>query len=390
MSDLDEFDEGDFNFDDIYEDFGSEDLNSGIRGLDMSYVFDKRVEKLVEPINKAMAYIKEHTDLSEEEILERVNDNIFRVELVDDYEDNPIGVGYVDGIFKMLSLRADELERDPETIYRFILHEMTHMMGNRFQKKLFKKNPILVSGYSRENIFDENPTKTNVSFNEAAVEMFIEQGHEYRQEMVFGEIPINTNQDFNEGLYCVNSNIIHQMLLASGMDEQEFYEGLYDYNASKRNIRKFPRKVFKQLSSNMDDTTQALNDYFDADFEIYLAEKEGKEIDPEKEKKKMADGKASFIAKVSENERLIIDKILKPRLSRIPIDDRQAFLDNYYQFMICEQEYFRQATGYKAVEPVKKEANPIFTHYDVDVSKATSMQQTASKEDNVQEQEFDE
>ena len=43
-----------------WEDF--EDLNTGIRAIDRTYIFDRRVEALTDAFNKAIAYIEKHTD----------------------------------------------------------------------------------------------------------------------------------------------------------------------------------------------------------------------------------------------------------------------------------------------------------------------------------------
>lgn len=345
-----------------------EELGSGILCLDMSYTFDKRAKKLIEPFKKAIRYLDEHTSLTEEEIIQRINENVSRVEFVEGYEQNSSGVGYVDGLFKVLSLKASVLEKDPEVINRFILHEMTHMIGNMYKKRLLKKNPVLISGYSKENIFDENVVSKNTYFNESAVEMFISQDNPYREVVVLDDFPINTNQDFNEGVYCINSNIIHQMLLASGIDEQEFYYGLYSYEGAKSFTNKFPKKIFDQISTNMDGIYHDINNYLDADDLIYDLESKGKEVQEQEVLKRDA-AKASFKSRVRENERLIIDKILLPRLKKVPISERQVLLDKYYGFLVCEKDYFQRVTGYQMLNKKKKveEENPWFKHVDVEI-----------------------
>ena len=358
--DLDEF------FDDLEDIEIDDELNSGIMCLDRAYRFDKRVKGLVEPFKRAINFMKEHTDLSEVEIINRIDSNIMDVELKDGYKENPVGVGYVNPAMGLFSVNTNVLERDPESIYKFMLHEMTHMIGNTFVSRFLIGKPIFVSGYSRERIYDENSEKENEAFNEASVEMFISQNREYREKKIFDEIPINSNQDFNEGLYCANSNIIHQMLLASGIDPDTFFKGLYDYKTSKSVIKKFPRILFKKISRNMDDIFNDINRYFDTDDEILRLEEEGNSGPFEELEKKKDDSKADFISKVSENERLIIDKVLLPRLRRISISERQAFLDKYYQFLIREKDYFKQVTGYKMITKLSSRNADIFVHYDVD------------------------
>ena len=362
--DFDEF--FDDSFDDLEDIEIDDELNSGIMCLDRAYRFDKRVKGLVEPFKRAINFMKEHTDLSEVEIIYRIDSNIMDVELKDGYKENPVGVGYVNPAMRLFSVNTNVLEKDPESIYTFMLHEMTHMIGNTFVPRFLIGKPISVSGYSRERIYDENSEKENEAFNEAAVEMFISQNRDYREKKIFDEIPINSNQDFNEGLYCANSNIIHQMLLASGIDLDTFFKGLYDYKTSKSVIKKFPRKLFKKVSRNMDDIFNDINRYFDTDDEILRLEEEGSSGPFEELEKKKDDSKADFISKVSENERLIIDKVLLPRLRRIPISERQAFLDKYYQFLICEKDYFKQVTGYKMITKLSSRDDDIFKHYDVE------------------------
>lgn len=62
-----------------WEDF--EYLNTEIKAIDRTYIFDKRVEVLTEPFYKAIAYIEAHTDLTEDEIKNCINENILEIEL---------------------------------------------------------------------------------------------------------------------------------------------------------------------------------------------------------------------------------------------------------------------------------------------------------------------
>lgn len=63
---------------------------------------------------------------------------------------------------------------------------------------------------------------------------------------------------------------------------------------------------------------------------------------------------------------MIIDKILLPRLKRLPMDKKQSLLEEYSMFLISEREYFVQKTGYKAVTANTPQTSEWFKHYDVE------------------------
>lgn len=223
-----------------------------------------------------------------------------------------------------------------------------------------------ISGYSRRNnAYDLESETENKYFNEAAVEMFVAQDEEYREEKVL-DFTINTNQDLNGGLYCLNSNLIHQMLIARGIDEQEFFKGLYDYKTSKKMIGKFKKSVFKKLASNMDRISCELIDYDEIENEVYELQKENEEADVSQQEKQMDEHKQKLESVVSSSERMIIDKILLPRLRRLNSSERQAVLSEYDKFIISEREYFKEKTKYKAVVLAKKQEEPWLQHVDVE------------------------
>lgn len=366
------------NIEDIYESYPIDDdweyileetLDSGIHGLDMAYFCDKRVGKLVEPFKKAIYFMKAHTTLTEEQILDRINRTIQYVELKDGYKDNPNGIGYVDGIFNILSVNVKILEREPDEVDEFLRHEMTHMLGNILKRTFLRKEPILISGYSKENIFAKNAEKVkkiNKSFNEASVEMFLYQDNSYKEHKIFGEIPIHTNQDFNEGYYCVNSNLIHQMILARGIEEQEFFEGLYNDNKAQKNVRKFSKRLFRKISENMDKITDDIDTYYDADDRIYDREQTGEKDPFLQDEKQKSNASKDFKRRVSELERIMVDKLLLPRLRKVSKNEKQILLDKYFQFIIFEKEYFKQKTGYQMIEKARKEGDSWFKHVDVE------------------------
>ena len=72
------FDDNSFVYLEEYDDYEDDfrDLNTGICALDRTYIFDKRVEKLVDIFDKAISFIEEHTDLPKDEIINRINSKI--------------------------------------------------------------------------------------------------------------------------------------------------------------------------------------------------------------------------------------------------------------------------------------------------------------------------
>ena len=94
---------------------------------------------LVPIFEQVIDYFKKHTNLTEEEIKNRINTSIMEIELKDGYENNPNGVGYVDDMFHILSINQRVLEESPQYIYEFLRHEMTHMMGRKTSQAIFSK-----------------------------------------------------------------------------------------------------------------------------------------------------------------------------------------------------------------------------------------------------------
>lgn len=357
-------------YDDFEDDF--RDLNTGICALDRTYIFDKRVEKLVDIFDEAISFIEEHTDLPRDEIINRINSKIIEIELADGYKDNQYGIGNVDNVFNILSVNVNILEEDKEIIYEFIRHEMTHMLSGELVKKFWQKRPTLISGYSREDVFDfeiEEPKKENEYFNEAVVEMFAYQDEDYREEEAFGHT-VYTNQDFNEGYYAINSNIIRQMMLARGIDKNTLFRGLYDRNTARKVEKSFDRKVFKELSRNMDDISNGIYEYWS----LEDSEEDGKE---NQELDSKIQGKKRLITdKIKSSEKMVIDKILMPRLNKLSPEKREELLSEYDKFLICERDYFRQRTHYQAVaKPVgRNDDKPWLKRVEVDVNEVLEKQ----------------
>lgn len=339
--------------DDIYDEEDFRTLETGIKALDITFSFDSRVEELEKPFLDAIAFMKNNTDLSQDEILKRINSKISTIELVDHYEEKPSGVGYVDNIFHLLSVNIKRLKSEPEVVCDFIRHEMTHMLSGEIVKKGWHRRPILISGYSKEDVFDfskEEPPKENENFNEAVVEMFVYQNEAYRTENAYG-FNIYTNQDFNEGYYCINSNLIRQMMLARGINQKTLFQGLYNKKTAHKVEKKFNRKLFQKLSANMDDIADGILDYCRLD-DLIEEDKENRNLCRESEQTKLA-----IVDKIKESEKIIIDHILVPRLKRLSPEKRESLLAEYIQYVICEKDYFKQRTHYQAVSSSNKNRN---------------------------------
>lgn len=324
-------------------------LLTEFNAINIEFSRDKRVLKLIMPLRAAIDYIASHSNIPKEDIIEKVNEIISYIDIVKEYKDNPNGIGYVDGFMFGLSLKEDVID-DEMLLYEFLRHELTHIMGETYINKMFKKFPYKVSGYTLEDVFseDETPYKENEYFNESAVEMFVAQDDEFRVINAFG-IDIYTNQYNDEGLYSINGNLLRQMLLARSVSEEDLFCGLFDYNDAKRVIGRLDRSLFKRnfkrVSKNMDQIAEDILSITDVDEERDLVE--------------------GIKSKIGETEMLIIDNFLCPSLRGLSEESRQEVLDNYYKVIMCERDYFATKTNYRALT-VSKKISPVFEHIDVE------------------------
>lgn len=324
-------------------------LLTEFNAINIEFSRDKRVLKLIMPLRAAIDYISSHSNIPKEDIIEKVNEIISYIDIVKEYKDNPNGIGYVDGFMFGLSLKEDVID-DETLLYEFLRHELTHIMGETYINKMFKKFPYKVSGYTLEDVFseDETPYKENEYFNESAVEMFVAQDDEFRVINAFG-IDIYTNQYDDGGLYSINGNLLRQMLLARSVSEEDLFCGLFDYNDAKRVIGRLDRSLFKRnfkrVSKNMDQIAEDILSITDVDEERDLVE--------------------GIKSKIGETEMLIIDNFLCPSLRGLSEESRQEVLDNYYKVIMCERDYFATKTNYRALT-VSKKISPVFEHIDVE------------------------
>lgn len=339
------------------------------RAIEMYFIEDTRALKLIKPFRKAVDYIESHSRLKREEILQRVNNIIHYIEIVKEYKEEPNGVGFVDGLMGGLSLREDVLD-DEEFLYKFLRHEMTHMMGERYVKRILCKNPIKISGYSVEDVFTkkEEVPKENEYFNESTVEMFVAQDNEYRKIDVLG-YEIYTNQNNDDGLYTINSNLIRQMIIAKGIAEEKLFNGLFDYNFSKDIIKRINKGnifgPFKSISKNMDGIFKGVIDVYD---------KIDNNEDGSKEQERLDE-------KIHQTERIIIDKLLCPTIKKMDETERQQLLARYYPFIISEKEYFISKTNFRP-RLTSGESAHTFEHIDVPPLKENGIERDRQNNNN--------
>ena len=163
------------------------------------------------------------------------------------------------------------------------------------------------------------------------------------------------------------------MLIAKGIEEQEFFKGLYDYKKSKQIIGKFKKSSFKKLSSNMDSIHEEFNSYYDIEDEIYRLQEGNITVDVSEQVNQMQEYKSKLESIVSSSERMIIDKILLPRLKKMPSSEQQQLLSEYYKFIISEKEYFKSKTNYRAITLSKKQKSLWLQHVDVEPLNMKSM-----------------
>ena len=161
-------------------------------------------------------------------------------------------------------------------------------------------------------------------------------------------------------------------MLARGIDKKTLFKGLYDRKIARKVEKKFNRKVFMQLSKNMDSITNIIKKY------LYLerSREEGSEnqelndrIEAEREK---------LLNKIRESERIVIIKILMPRLKWLSWEHVEKILAEYQKFLICEGDYFKQVTGYQILakykQSDKKIEMPWLPKIDVDIQEAVNRQ----------------
>ena len=132
----------------------------------------------------------------------------------------------------------------------------------------------------------------------------------------------------------------------------------------------------------MDKIFEELNDYYDIDGAIYEIQKENPEANMSEQEKQLDEHKQRLETMVSTSERMIIDKILLPRLKKMNASERQELLSEYDKFIISEREYFKEKTNYKSVIVAKKQEEPWLQHVNVETLdiKLTEMENRVKQE----------
>ena len=156
------------------------------------------------------------------------------------------------------------------------------------------------------------------------------------------------------------------MLLARGTSEKEMFNGLFDYKKANKLIGKFNKKIFRELSDGMNETFELLNQKrgmwskFDKKIDelnianITSQDELNKIIEENTElkeiKRNILKNGDTMENKISTMEKMIIDKILLPRLSKINEDEKRNLLVEYSKFLMLSKDYLQEKTGIKIID----------------------------------------
>lgn len=334
---------------------------------------DKRIFDVVDVLKQVYDFFEENTNIPREEIIKTIEKGLFSVDIENDEE----------GRIAYYNPERKELVLTPSSIYDGYLkstlqHEFTHTLGT---KKIGRN--MIVSGYSKypsseiSNKLDKinnNPVirltrkllhkKENINyqveginreFTEACVDTFACQYDKY-EEYKLGNIQLYTNL---KSVYRYNANIVKQMLLARGIPQKDMFEGLFDYKKAKKLMKKFNKKVFKTLSSGMDKNSELFDKHMDlrSDINKRIDELGGLKNAPVEEidkLKELSDDSHkhwdSMEKNISAMERLIIDKILLPRMKRMNDEEKRNILTEYSKYLMLSRDYLQEKTGFKIMD----------------------------------------
>lgn len=348
-----------------------------------SYYFesnDKRIFDVVDVLKQVYEFFEENTNIPREEIINTIENTIFSIDIED--EEN--------GRVAYYNPESKELVLTPSSIYDGYLksnlqHEFTHVLGT----KKTEKN-MIISGYSKypsleisnklekvnnnplikfaRKLFHKKESVNyqedgiNKEFTEACVDTFACQYDEYK-EYKLGNIQLYTNL---KSSYRYNANLVKQMLLARGIPQKEMFDGLFDYTKAKKLMKKFDKKVFKALSSGMDKNSELFNEHYDIDGNIdkRLDELGVSNETSNEDFKKIVESNADLKEllqnynktwnlreqNISTMEKMIIDKFLLPRLSKVHEDEKQSLISEYGKFLMLSKEYLQEKTGIKIID----------------------------------------
>ena len=348
------------------------------RSYEWSEDKDDRIFDVAEVLDEVFDFFEKNTNLTKDEVNNSVDQNLGEVTIYEEFEGNPYGIGFFDMAFGELAIKAKEIKGDLKYLLR---HEFTHLLGTKIDKN------VKISGYSKEPLYySENSTelskvssntfihslkklfsknkideKQNEQFNEALVDMFASKDKEYKEYNMNSLIGIDMNiySNLNRGsCYIFNSNLVRQLIIARGLEEEKVFEGLFDEKCSKKIIKKFKPKIFKKISKSMDDIFQNLTDYMNISDDLYEKHYEENDMEfgyrercSEEELEKENEARDKFMNEISHTERAIIDKILLPRIRKMEDNEKKQILQDYSKFIINEKEYFCQVTGFEFILP---------------------------------------
>ena len=331
---------------------------------------DKTIFNVAEVLKQVYTFFEKNTDIPIEKIIETINDNIYSIDIIEETERNAIA---------SYGAKTKTLTISPEVIYSGKLkttlqHEFTHLLGTKIMKnktisgydmsdspemtyKLEKINKNPISRLIRKIFYKEQDN--NVQFNEACVEIFANQDEKFK-EYEAGNAKIYTN--ITSG-YRYNANLVRQMLLARGISEKEMFNGLFDYKKANKVIGKFNKKIFRELSDGMNEIFALVNKepymYNELDERVdklnipnNISQDElNKIIEENSELKEIKSNilkcRDTQEKKIFVMEKLIIDKILVPRLQGMNEDEKRNILTEYSKYLMLSRDYLQEKTGFK-------------------------------------------
>lgn len=351
-------------------------------GLRMGYGYEDDIKRddryfdIANVLDGVIDFFVQNTSMKRDEIEGIIDQRLVEVVIFDEFEDNKYGIGYFSSDFGELAVKSNEINGELADLLK---HELTHVLGTKIKRRVeisgyqkkdlnlrdegnleiteVSSNPLIK--YIRNMFGKQNVGKQNTQFNEALVEMFASKGKEYKEYNMNSLIGIDMKLYSNlkrGSCYIYNSNLVRQMLIARGIDEEEAFTGLFDEKCANNTVKKFKSKIFKKISKKMDEIFQNLENYMDISDEIYdkYYEESDNEFDhrekcskEELEKENIA--KHKFMQGISNTEKIIIDEILLPRIKKMKNAEREKVLQDYSKFIINEKKYFTQVTGFEFI-----------------------------------------
>ena len=329
-------------------------VNTGINAVDSFFRTkrNKNVQEIVRMkvaavlIKNGFSFISSHSKYSEEELISIFNEKIKKIVFSDKFESRNLGIAHVNSQKKKLYFWNDLFDNNRwnNDIQRIVVHELTHAVGEKTTKtSIFHK--ISQSGYkfTESNLFSRYAYEKNEAFNEALVETFANLDRPFRMRNAFGHsVFTNLNSDF----YMINSCLVNQMLIAKGINQEQWIDGLFNSESAEKVLSSFDKKTFRSLSRNMLDIFELCKAY------SRTIENSYNDMHSNKNDSILGYSIQSMAIKkdlgkcIEESEKLIIDDILLPELNGKSIEEKNKLLRNYRDFIVLEKQYFRGKTGF--------------------------------------------